>query len=117
MTALLPAYGIAAYLWSLFTVCAYESSDRGWHQYDAPFKGATFDGVVRSFDSYMSDKQMLSIELCRTSEKNWLNPFLWPDYAWGRRWQLIYIPPTPWNALHKQNLENININIQSGKGE
>ena len=105
-------YGLIAYLWAQFVVCAYESSDRGWNDCDAPYKGATLDGIIRSFDSYVSEKHALNTELCRTTEKHWINPFLWPDYLLGKRWHLAYLPPTDMNVLHQRNIEKILHGIQ-----
>ena len=101
------AYAVASWICSQFMVCGYESSDRQWHAFDAPFKGVTYDGIVRSFDSYMVDKQMLSIVLCRTTAKRWAHPFAWPDYVFGRRWRLYFIEPTPRQILHERNIREL----------
>lgn len=101
-------YVFGSYVTAFFSVCAYESSDRHWSDYDAPFKGVTIIEVRRYFSQYTADKERNNVFLCRTSKKSWANPFAWPDYLIGERWQLPYIEPTPGEILRQRKLDALN---------
>ena len=76
-------------IWGLeppFAVYHYISSDGGYEDVEAPWKGRHFDSVVRGFNNYREEHARTDVVLCRNFERTWWRFWCWYDYLTNERW-------------------------------
>jgi hypothetical protein len=74
-----------------FRAYEYESSDRGFAEFEVANGGRSFDFVELKFSLYQDSNKNINTTLCRTSKRNFL--FI-TDWFSHRRWSLPYIEPS-----------------------
>jgi hypothetical protein len=83
----------------------YESSDRGWADFEIEWKGRDLAAIEGMFEEYRVSENKPDAFLCITSKPNWLAWSQWWDNATHRRWELPYMEPSPEPELQKLRMK------------